>query len=604
MTEQQSQISAAANGTYVNGQRIDKTTELQPGAVIDIGPFSLGFDGVRLTSRSRANNVRLDVNQVSYVVADQNTNRQLHLLNDVTFHISPGQFVAILGPSGSGKSTLLKVASGREWPFAGSVALNDRDLHRQFAALKEDLVVVPQTAAFHQTLSVQQTVQFAASLRLPPDTDDTEIQSIVAATLQRVGLSDRNASKVDALSGGQLKRLGLACELISDPSLLFLDEVTSGLDEQGDREMMRLFRQLADSGKTLVCVTHNLSNIIDCCHQVLVLTPGGRVAFFGPPEDACEHFGVKQLADIYSAMDTRSPQELNALFLNSKFFNSVPTISVAQPNELRNQSSLIHRIGRKPLSQAIVLTKRYVLVWLGDKAALLAMFGQAVLVTVLLCLVFDSIPASDVTEELMRRKTEIRNLLFLISVSCFWLGANNAAKEIVRERQIYERERNFNLVPEAFWASKVIVLSIIGFLQASFLTATVVLWCGLPGNCWALVAASVCLSFLGTQLGLAISANSKSEALAVALIPAVVIPQIVLAGVVASLSGFALLLAKWLTTSFWGQRLFENLMPEADRIPADFEPETVACLSVLAAQLIAYSLATWLGLRFIRQKRE
>ena len=239
----------SSNGTYVNGQRIDKTTELQPGAVIDIGPFSLDFDGVRLTSRSRANNVRLDVNQVSYVVADQNTNRQLHLLNDVTFHISPGQFVAILGPSGSGKSTLLKVASGREWPFAGSVALNDRDLHRQFAALKEDLVVVPQTAAFHQTLSVQQTVQFAASLRLPPDTDDTEIQSIVAATLQRVGLSDRNASKVDALSGGQLKRLGLACELISDPSLLFLDEVTSGLDEQGDREMMRLFRQLADSGK-------------------------------------------------------------------------------------------------------------------------------------------------------------------------------------------------------------------------------------------------------------------------------------------------------------------------------------------------------------------
>ena len=101
-----------------------------------------------------------------------------------------------------------------------------------------------------------------------------------------VGLTQRRATLIRHLSGGQVKRASLAKEMICKPTLLFLDEVTSGLDEQTDRDMMDLFRQVADDGKTVVCITHNLANVEATCHLVAILTEGGRLAFFGPPEAA------------------------------------------------------------------------------------------------------------------------------------------------------------------------------------------------------------------------------------------------------------------------------------------------------------------------------
>lgn len=597
--------AGSANGTFVDGERIQAQSELQMGSVVDIGPFTLVFDGKGLVSRTRANNVQIDVSDLSYVVTDSNSGRKLHLLNGVSFAIDPGQFVAVLGPSGSGKSTLLKIVSGRNWPFAGLVSLNGRDLHREFAAFKEDLVVVAQVTAFHNSLTVRQTLDYCAQLRLQSDTSKDERIVIVRESLTKVGLEERPETTVKNLSGGQLKRLGLACELISDPSLVFLDEVTSGLDEQADGEMMKLFRTLADTGKTLVCVTHNLSHVEVNCHKVLVLTVGGRVAFYGSPQETCKYFGVRNLADVYATLGTKSPQDWHAAFMSYKSLSD--SGKPAAPNSNENQprkKSLLARAGLRSASQTFVLIKRYLSVWLGDYQALLALFGQALLVTVLLCLVFSSIPDVGETAELLTRKSEIRNLLFLIGISCFWLGANNSAKEIVKERKIFERERSFNLVPEAFWASKIFVLSWIGFLQSALLTLTVVLVCGLPGNLFAYIGISLLLSMLGTSLGLAISANSKSEELSVALVPAAIIPQIILAGVVANLNGVSEFLANVFTTSYWGQQLYENFVPAADQIPDDARPTAILCLLILGAHLAAFQVVAWVGCRFMRFAKE
>ncbi len=612
----------SANGTRINGESVKKATEIRPGDIIDIGPFSLVFDGASLSSRSRADNVSLDVNRVSFVISSLLSGNRLTLLNDITFRVNPGVFVAILVPSGSGKSTLLGIASGRNWPTRGVIKLNDRDLHRDFGMLKEDLVVVPQSAAMHETLTVAQTVRFAASLRLPPDTRSAEIQAAMDRQLKLVGLSDRASARVRQLSGGQLKRLGLACELVSDPSLLFLDEVTSGLDEKADAEMMQLFRQLADNGKTLVCVTHNLGNVQKFCHRILVLTVGGRVAFYGSPRDTLSWFGINSLSDIYAALDLHSPEHWNAKYCRR--FQDAGTESVAAVRKPTNDlQAILTRIGLRPLAQMAILVRRYLRVWLGDPVALTAIFGQALLVTILLCLVFNSIPEavetvstptgataaatppeSDLPNLLLPspRQLEIKNLLFLLGISCFWLGANNAAKEVIKERKIYQRERDFNLVPESFWASKIIVLTMIGTLQTVLLASIVILVCGLPGNYFAITGSCLLLSFLGTNLGLAISAMSKSEELAVAMVPVAIIPQIILAGVVAELSAVPMVLAKLFLTAFWGQKLLEAALPEADRIPADFEPNMLVCLAVLTIHLFVYLAATWGGIRFMRLK--
>jgi len=305
----------SANGTFHNGLQVTRPIALSPGDTIDVGPFSLDFDGKYLISRSRADNVQLCCSGIDYEVNDNNTGKKIQLLLQIELVFNPGEFVCILGPSGSGKSTLLNLLSGRRLPNKGNVYLNGRDLHRNFAAMKQDLAVVPQSTDLYRSLTVEQSFRFTSELRLPTDLGKDELKAAVDETLQLVGLEQRRHVRISHLSGGQLKRAGLGSELLAEPTLLFLDEVTSGLDEHSDSEMIRLFRSLADRGKTLVCITHNLSHVEDNYHLVAVLTVGGRLAFLGTPGEAMNYFRVKKLADIYLALQTQDPESWATSFL-------------------------------------------------------------------------------------------------------------------------------------------------------------------------------------------------------------------------------------------------------------------------------------------------
>ena len=233
------------------------------------------------------------------MVRDRATGLPLALLSDIELVVRPGEFVCLLGPSGSGKTTLLAILSGRNPPTAGAVMVNSEDLYANFDALKEDIAVVPQKDILHDSLTVASALGYTAELRLPADLSRREVESSVEEILEVVGLSDRQGTLIRDLSGGQVKRASLANEMVSRPSLLFLDEVTSGLDEQTDQEVMELFRKVADGGKTVVCVTHSLANVEQTCHLVVILTQGGRLAFIGTPEEAKAYFGITRLGDVY-----------------------------------------------------------------------------------------------------------------------------------------------------------------------------------------------------------------------------------------------------------------------------------------------------------------
>lgn len=592
----------SANGTFINGRQIRQETELGPGDVLDIGPFSLSLDGACLRSCSRRNNISLVASGLTVVVPGAGGKGKTALLNDIAFGIDPGEFICVLGPSGSGKSTLLGVASGRRNPSGGSVQVNGRDLHRNFEALKEDIVVVPQSCGMHDSLSVYQTLDFTAALRLPGDTGPQERREQVDAFLQLTGIDHRAGTKVRQLSGGQLKRLGLACELVSDPSLLFLDEVTSGLDEKADLEMMQLFRKLADTGKTVLCVTHNLAHVEQCCHRLLVLTAGGRVAFFGKPDETKAWFQVDSLGELYARLESKAPERWAAEFQTSLLSKTAspdrePTAAPAVLAPAgRRESGLANLVGGL-FHQTLILTRRFLAVIAGDLPALAATFGQAILVTFLMCLVFGAITSGDAPLSVIARRQELRNLLFLVCVSCFWLGANNSAKEIVKERRIYERERNFNLLPAAYWISKLSVLGALGSLQAAILSLTVHWWCEVPGDVSGFLLAAMLVTLVGSCLGLAISANARTEELASALVPAVVIPQIILAGVVASLSDLPLWIARVAVSAYWGQHLLERTIPEGERLGDDESPLAPACIAALAVHAILFMAVTLAGLK-------
>jgi ABC-type multidrug transport system ATPase subunit/pSer/pThr/pTyr-binding forkhead associated (FHA) protein len=581
----------SANGTFVNGRRLTRRVVLAPGDRIDVGPFALEFDGTALVGASRANNIELVARGVSRVVRDRATGQPLTLLDAVTLVVKPREFVCLLGPSGSGKSTLLGTLSGRAVPDGGSVAVNGRDLHAHFAALKQDIAVVPQRDALHETLPVGAALGYTAELRLPPDTDRTDVESAVGDVLGVVGLADRRGALIRNLSGGQLKRASLANELLCKPTLLFLDEVTSGLDERTDREMMELFRLLADGGKTVVCVTHSLANVEASCHLVVILAAGGKLAFVGTPDEAKGYFGVARLGDVYRRLAGRPAEDWRSAFRASPYFARY--VRDRLPPGTGGAATVVAPAAdppapASPLRQAWVLTRRYAAVWRGDLPALAALLGQSLLVAALMAAVFgrlDDVPGP------AERAGRAVNVLFLLAVSSFWLGCNNAAKELVKERLIYARERAFNLRADSYFASKLVVLAAVNLVQVGLLFAVVRLWCGPPGNPLLQFGLALLLAFAGTALGLLISAAARTEEAAIALVPVAVIPQIILSGVIAPLAGGVKLVAEGLVSVYWGQRGLQDLLPEADRAVLGFgdEPAAVPAL-VIAGHAVVCSV--------------
>jgi ABC-type multidrug transport system ATPase subunit len=574
----------SANGTFRNGRRVARAERLRPGDRIDVGPYTLAFTGDALVPRSRAGAAGLVASGLRRTVTDRATGKPLRLLDDVSLAVRPREFVCLIGPSGSGKSTLLAALSARAPADRGRVLLNGRDLYADFEALKGDLVVVPQKDVLFDPLTVEEMLTFTARLRLPPDTDAAERAAAVEAALASVGLTGRRHALVRQLSGGQARRAGLANELIGDPSLVFLDEVTSGLDEQTDREMMDLFSALADAGKTVVCVTHTLAHVERACHRVVVLAEGGRLAFAGPPAEARDYFGVARLGDLYGRLAERPPDEWRRAF---EEFGGAPEETGEAPeaaSTVVRQSPGAAAVARESFRQARILFRRNLAVLRGERAALAVMAGQTVCVAGALGLVFGDLSGAAQPG----RARDAATLLFLLGVSSFWFGCNNAAKALVGDRPIYRRERAVNLHAGAYLAARFGVLALLGAAQALALAALVGLACRPPGLGAAAVGQLLALVLTGTATGLLISAVARTEETAVTLVPLVMIPQLIFADALARLSGVALGLARGLISCYWGNRALTADLPADVAVAAGLDrlaaagPTAVVLMHLLA----------------------
>jgi ABC transport system ATP-binding/permease protein len=180
------------NGTYVNGARLRGARSLVSGDRIDIGPFELTFDGTALTRVWRVGNVELLVRGVSYDVPGRQTGGlPRRILHNANLRIRPSEFVAIIGANGSGKSTLMNIMAGRVLPSDGMVLLNNSDLHANFEALKQDIAFVPQQDVLHEQLTLRQALDYAAQLRLPPDTAVEQRRAAVNDAARSVDLASQ-----------------------------------------------------------------------------------------------------------------------------------------------------------------------------------------------------------------------------------------------------------------------------------------------------------------------------------------------------------------------------------------------------------------------------
>jgi len=588
------------NGTFVSGKRISQPTEVTERTRIQIGSKTWVFRRGKLFALSSANHVELVGRDLTRRVPDRKHPEKLKVILDrVSLVVRPREFVCILGPSGSGKSTLLAALSGRQPADQGSVLVNGDDLYQHFEALKQSLAVVPQRDVLHDVLPLSTALRYTARMRLPADLSEADIDARIDETLDTVNLIHRQYTPIRQLSGGQIRRASWANEAISNPSLIFVDEVTSGLDEQTDLEMMSLFRRLADEGRTLVCVTHSLSHVEAYCDLVVILTEGGKLAFYGPPAEARAYFAVTRLGEIYRELAKQPAADWQQRFLESEIYETyvtrrLPAISAPTPPTIKT-SLWPTRAWSTTTRQFGVLIRRYTEILFSDRRALALMFGQCLVIAVLLAWLFGDLSKLNVQREaellmeisapglqwndllpdtqeeylreaeLAKRTDRSSKLLFLLAISCIWMGCNGAAKEIVKERTIFKQERNAGLRISSYYASKLVLLGFLGTLQASLLFGIVWSTTRLGGSTseqWLLLVFS---ELVGVALGLAISALSRTEDVAVTIVPMILIPQIILAGLIAPLVHSTKLFAEWMIPAYWSYQGLLTTLPAAVR---------------------------------------
>jgi ABC-type multidrug transport system ATPase subunit len=319
--------SGSFNGVWVGGKRISKKARLEAGHTIGIGPFLLTFDGQSLHCVDSSGGLRLEARELTVEV--RTSKGPLRILDDINLCIHPGEFVALLGPSGCGKSTLMNALNGRSRATQGRVLANGEDFYRHYHSFRQSLGYVPQRDIVHTQLSVIRALTYTAQLRLPLDTKPSELQTRVGDVLQRMELTAHKDKLIAELSGGQIKRVSLGAELLGSPSLLFIDEATSGLDAGTEKRMMHLFRELTNDGRSLVCITHNVDHV-DQCHLVMILSRG-KLVFCGPPEEAPRWFGVNRISDIYDRLTDREPADWEQRFRASELYRAFITERLAMP---------------------------------------------------------------------------------------------------------------------------------------------------------------------------------------------------------------------------------------------------------------------------------
>ncbi len=528
----------SSDGTFINDQQILHPHTLRPGDEIRIGPcqFTFNFDET-LTQQNEFGNLRLDA-----VHLTRTAPRHQVLLDDVSLSILPREFIAIVGVSGAGKTTLLDALSGFRPAQRGKVFVNGHDLYQNFEAYRTELGYVPQDDIIHRDLTVYQALDFAARLRLPKDISKKERHQQIQAVLADLELTHRQHALVKNLSGGQRKRVSIGVELLTKPSLFFLDEATSGLDPGTESQMMRLLRRLADQGRTVILITHATKNVMQC-DLVVFLAKGGKVAYYGPPQDALTYFGVQDFDDIYLKLEeeARSPQEWQQQYLESEAYRqyvgdrqqhlnaqlsqqvqAVPKSSKRRHKPWENQSSSFWR-------QLLILSHRNLTILFQDRASLLLLLVIAPLLGLLDFVLWKR----DLFDVTTGDSGQALTLLFTNGLLVVMVGSLATMREIVKESEIYCRERMVGLQILPYLLSKVWFCVVLALYESAVFFFIKTLVVDLPGSTSDLAAlySTMFLTTLGGMImGLLVSALSSNQNVAPLLTILFLVPQFTLAG--------------------------------------------------------------------------
>ncbi|MEV2259543.1 FHA domain-containing protein [Streptomyces anulatus] len=557
------------NGTFLNGQPVARGP-VGPGDIVGIGHSAFCLVGDALQEFVDTGEVSLDVQDLEVTVGRAGKGGKT-LLDRVSFPVGEKCLLGVVGPSGAGKSTLLNALTGQRPADSGTVLYDGRDLYRDFAELRQRIGLVPQDDILHAQLTVRKALGYAAELRFPQDTAKAERQARVAEVIRELGLEQRADQPIHSLSGGQRKRVSVALELLTKPSLLFLDEPTSGLDPGMDRSVMHMLRGLADDGRTVMVVTHSVLSL-EVCDRLLVLAPGGRIAYYGPPEDALAFFGFEEWPEAFEAFENDHDRDWAATYADSPFHQqyivnataqphlppAAPGALVAPPPKTRNWGA-----------QLRTLVRRYASALSADRTFLIIMIALPFVMGAMA----RALAGGRLTQE------TAMNALLILCVGGVLTGAANAVRELVKERVIYQRERAVGLSRSAYLMSKIVVLGTITVLQAVVLTLVGLVGVDLnaPGDegvflppLVEITLAVALLSFTAMMLGLLVSALVRKEEVTMPLLVLLAIVQVVFCGALLKLNGTpGVEQLSWLVPSRWALGAMAGTIDLARIVPGE-----------------------------------
>ena len=537
----------SSNGTFINGKAVTAETWVQPGDAIQVGPYRFVLsEGEISQTDDQSEGVSVEIIGLNKWVS-----KSLNILQDISLAFKPKEFIVVVGQSGGGKSTLVDSISGYRPATHGRVIVNKTiDVYKEFDAIRSTIGYVPQKDIIHMELTVFQALNYAAQLRMPADTTEAERLKRVDEVMEDLDLKHRRDIQISRLSGGQQKRVSIGVELLTKPGLFFLDEPTSGLDPGMETELMRLMRRLADQGRTIVMITHATKNVM-LADKVVFLARGGYLAWFGPPEEALAYFdkfrterdrraNPMEFDHIYTLLDNDElgtaaqwAERFRKDAAYQKYITEPLSGETGKKSDTRTASkALSNRNQVSSLRQFFILSARNVKILTRDWFSL-----ALLLITAPVMASLDFMLASGVGQTCSAFNNgnfnDVIVSLIVLSNTTMLVGGLAFMRELVKEREIYKRERMVNLKLSSYIMSKIWVALVLAIYQTICYTAIRYMAFEMPGGTEELLFVFITcylLIFGGMMLGLFASALAPNGNAAPLLLVMFIIPQMVLSG--------------------------------------------------------------------------
>ena len=590
----------------------------------------------------------LDLNDISLSI--HTGDEEQFLLSQITVRLPQGHFAAIIGPSGCGKSTLLKVIAGIKEHGTGTIHWKGRDVVSESDLDPHEIGYVPQFSIAHELLTVEECVESALRLRVA-GLDAAQLDERIEKVLTSVGIHEIAERRVALLSGGQKRRLAMAMEMVSSPSLLLCDEVTSGLDPKSEDEIVHLLHDLSRKDDRIVLsVTHSLQHV--ALYDSVIVLYQGHLIYHGGPQFLTHYFGIKNPADLYPRLAERkvpdwhrSWEKYRASYYQQSHLPEPKEKAAGQPAP--TEEEVVERL-RKIVEEkdkaadkmdahapaekiptvvpgafaqyGVLLARRWKLFFRDRGQVLLQLallFGFPCLVVIF---AIEGLPqvkglVTDGGANLLERArqeasalrqiantgTLVSGLIMFQVILLALIGSNNSAREVAAERNLFEKEKFAGLSPLAYVASKVTFLGVLVFAQSVWMTLFVNLIVGFQGDFAAQALSLILVNGAITAVCLGISSWMKSAEQSSLLSIYLVGFQLPLSGAVLALPKSIAAVTQVFIASFWGWSGFIRSMENTryyDAIKQVVQTEPAGgllCVWVLLAHIVIGLVFSYTG---------